>query len=112
MDEEQRLFKLSAVLSMAHTFPRGSELFLPRNRTWNGDTMCAVLYVADEDDPDDAPWAQALGLSWALSIADVQDIIENASQQAPHINTDRLVQAVQYYVDHDAFIALNHLLSS
>ncbi len=112
MDEEQTLFKLSAVLGMTHTFPRGSELFLPPHRPWNGDTTCAVVYVEDEDDPDDVPFAQAHGLSWAFSITDVQDIIENARQQDPNIDTERLVQAVQFYFDHDAFIDLNHLASS
>jgi len=79
-------------------------LFLPRGRIWTGDTEGAVLDTEDAENPDDPPFAGTHGLSCALGVSEIQDIVGNAKQQDPDAGMAKLLQAFQFYHDSDAFI--------
>jgi len=74
---------------------------------WSGDTKCMVLDPEETDNPDDDPVAaKANGLKYALTISDVQSIVENIHAQRERIEMDVLINALKYYYDNDAFITL------
>jgi hypothetical protein len=69
---------------------------------WQVETECAVL---PDSDIDGVPAvAQQNGLSYALGIAAVQDVVENAREQNVNVSLAQLLQAFLFYYDHDAFM--------
>jgi hypothetical protein len=81
-------------------------LFLPEDEEWELQTTCAVLDPDDvEEDADEAPrYAIDNKLVYALSIHDIQGIVENAYGQKSDCNIKDLLEAFLYYFDNDAFI--------
>jgi len=80
-------------------------LYLPMEEVWRLETRCMVL---DQSDVDGIPEVvKRHGLSFALEIPTVRDIVANAIQQRPNVSLEQLLQAFLFYYDHDAFIAFD-----
>ncbi len=81
-------------------------LFLPEDEEWEIQTKCVILDPDDvEDDADEAPrYAINNNLIYALSIQDIQGIVENAYEQKSNCDVKDLLEAFLYYFDNDAFI--------
>ncbi|HIF9521374.1 TPA: DUF7716 domain-containing protein [Photobacterium damselae] len=76
--------------------------------TWSEDMKCMVLAPEGTDDPDDAPnVAKANGLKYALTISNVQDIVENANAQKKNVEQKALIDAIKYYYDNGAVKTLS-----
>jgi len=103
--EIRELASLGDVLGSPGRYPWDGSLFLPRDEVWTLQSKCAV--IRDEItiyESDEHPFANEQGLSLALGVASVQDIVENAKQQLPEANPEQLLSAFLYYYDNDAFI--------
>jgi hypothetical protein len=89
----------------------GEWVFLPRDRsTW---TLESDVYALDlkeippdvDDDEADLPdEAIAKGLRTVLTVEDFEDVVSNALQQKPNAGDEELFLALQYYLDHDAYL--------
>lgn len=80
-------------------------LYLPMDEVWQLQTRCAVLAKSDSDGVPDL--AQQHGLSYALEMASVQEIVVNARGQLGEPTVDQLFEAFLFYYDHDAFITFD-----
>jgi hypothetical protein len=96
------LTTLGEVLGNDSRFNCGHFLYLPMDDVWELETRCAVLAWSDLDGVPDL--AQQSGLSYALGIAAVQDVIANAREQIASVSLAQLLEAFLFYYDHDAFI--------
>lgn len=104
---ESTLLKLGDVLRTADTLPSDHALYLPAKEEWDKDSPSAVLHPDDADDAEDEPtFAKIHGLKYALDVATLQDIVANAKDQQRDIDLPGLLQALRYYYENDAFIAL------
>jgi hypothetical protein len=108
-NESLHFMKLAYILEHADTIPWNLALYLPENCEWDLNTEASVLDPNDcADDQEDPPFAMANGLVYALSIQDVQSVVENARQQLSRIHLDDLLRALEYYFHHDAFVRFDH----
>lgn len=98
--------KLSYILENINDFKWSDALFLPKEEVWELDTEGLIWDLDDvEDESDEVPKvAMDLGLIYALSIQDIQDIVYNAKQQKENVSADDLLEAYLYYYDNDAYI--------
>ena len=97
---------LSSVLEQVESLPWDFALYLPK-QPWGLETPALILDPDDcEDDQEEPAEARARGFRYALGVQDVKGVVENARQQRPAIDTPGLLQAMQYYYDHDAYAAL------
>jgi hypothetical protein len=60
--------------------------------------------VEDPDSDDDPEFAVRHGLKYALTVSTTQDIVDNTKQQKVQPSVADLLQAFNYYYEHDAFI--------
>ncbi|MEW4571523.1 hypothetical protein AB1L88_26930, partial [Tautonia sp. JC769] len=96
---------LREVLETVDASPDDAALFLPPNDVWSLDTPCAVLEVDPYDDSESPPpFAQQHGLSYALNVPQVQDIVSNVRQQVAAPSPEQVLAAFLFYYDRDAFI--------
>ena len=51
----EKLLKLANVLICADDYPWDDSLFLPKDKDWELDTLCAVLNMDDLEDEEDVP---------------------------------------------------------
>lgn len=100
---------LRDVLWLLHNvgaLPAALIAYFPRGRLEL--TSPALLFSGDDLRPDeDVPVeAEHRGLRRSLGIPAVQDVLQNLELQAAGAGTDIQLQALNYYLDHDAFISL------
>jgi hypothetical protein len=88
-------------------------VFLPEEDPWRVDSPCLVLKSdevspEEEDQPDAGvpEVAKQLGMMQALTVADVQDVIENCNDQLENASDEVLFEAFIYYYDNDSYIDL------
>ncbi|WP_305845492.1 DUF7716 domain-containing protein [Photobacterium leiognathi] len=103
------LITLAKVLLNVDDLPWEYALYIPKvDIAWAKDMKCMILDPEETDDPDDDPdVAKSNGLKYALTISDVQDVVENVKTQDPSCDIDILIRALKYYYDNDAFINLD-----
>jgi hypothetical protein len=116
MKELDKIYTLTEVLTSTEEFPWDSTLFIDKNRNWHGQSRCAVIRIDideidsdDEDAADNPEFARQHDLTYALNMADVQDIVINAKQQDPNVDEETLLKAFLYYHNNDAFMDLGRL---
>lgn len=104
-----KILKLRNVLLYSEKFEWSDALFLIRDSMWTLNSECTVLDPDDvEDDADEEPkFAAENNMKYALSMQDLQSIVDNAYQQNPNCTENDLLQAFLYYYDHDAFITFD-----
>ena len=99
------LRRLTEVLSEVEELPWNHALYLPFNSKWALDTQCAILDPDDcSDDEENPPLAIQHGLSYALTVQQLQGIRANAAAQLSTLSEEDLLTALLYYYDNDAFI--------
>lgn len=99
-----QVIKLRDVLRAPEEFSWADSLFVAK-QAWELDSDCAVLNLDDIADDEDEPiFAMEHGLAYALSVADVQDVVRNATAQKPECSIEDRLAALIYYREHDAFI--------
>jgi len=104
---ETDLQKLFDVINNIDALPWDHALFLPKEKPWDENAPCLILDPNDSEQPEDDPeTAKQFGLSYALGVQDVQDVVENAREQSPVVNTRELINALNFYYANDAFIEL------
>ena len=69
----------------------------------------AMIFDSRELDPADdyPPEAGALGLRTVVGAPSIQDVLSNLSQQRPDPDIQKKLEALNYYLTHDAFISLS-----
>ena len=94
------------VLSSADKLLWSDALYLPANQEWTLDTSAIVWDPNDieNDDLDEPAIAIENNMKYVLSIADIQDIINNLRQQKNSTSMVELFDAFLYYCDNDAYI--------
>lgn len=106
------LYKLSQVLESAEKFPDASDLFLPKAEQLSPNTKCAVLLEDPEEfdfTEETLLFAEQNSLTYNIGIQIVQDVVSNARMQKVDVNAEELVQALEYYLDNDAFYDFGNL---
>jgi hypothetical protein len=99
--------RLAEVLDRIETLPWGHAIYLDTQRPWTEESRVAVLDPNDVEDPDsddDPEFAVRHGLKYALTVSITQDIVDNTKQQKVQPSVVDLLQAFNYYYEHDAFI--------
>ncbi len=98
------------VLSNIDELPWQYALFIPKeNPNWLPDMPAMVLDPDETDDPDDDPEeAKNNGLTYALTMSSVKQVVENLQAQTEKANLDIQINALRYYFDNDAFITLTN----
>ena len=91
---------LRTILDNIQSYPWDATLYLKGQHRWTPETFGVVL------SPDRNP-AEEDEFQHALSLQQVQDVIENAKNQKPDVDTEQLVEALNYYFRNDAFINLS-----
>jgi len=68
----------------------------------------AMIFDSRELDPDEdyPPEASALELRTVVGGPSIQDVLSNLSQQRPNPDIEKMLDALNYYLEHDAFISL------
>jgi hypothetical protein len=94
--------KLADVLAEVHSAPLTHALFVKGARPWKIDSPCQLQDTSIADFDEGALARE--GFRYVLGVADVQDIVLNATEQKPSVSAADLVRAFNYYVDNDAFI--------
>ncbi|KAB8333704.1 hypothetical protein SD80_012285 [Scytonema tolypothrichoides VB-61278] len=96
---------LSYIYEHIQELPWDYALYIEGNPPWVETTRCAVLDPDDVGDYEETPqFAVANLLRYALSIADIQDIYDNARIQLGTVSIETFIQALNYYFLNDAFI--------
>jgi len=101
---------LGGVLESPDAYPWDGALFLPADEDWCSSTGCAV--IRDEItlyESDNHPFAVEQGMSLALDVATVQDIVQNARMQLSQPSMEQLLSAFLYYYENDAFIEFDRV---
>lgn len=104
----EMLTTLANVLLEVDELPWEYALYIPESSpSWLQDMSVMVLDPEHTDDPDDDPdEAKKNGLRYALTIGNLQDVVENARAQDASVDLDVLTKALKYYCDNDAFVTL------
>lgn len=80
-------------------------LYIRQRPPWTVDTLGAVLNPDDSEEDEEVPaFARQHELSYVVPIATVQDIVQNARLQLFVPDITDLIEALNYYYEHDAFI--------
>lgn len=101
--------KLGQIWREMDDLPWNAEVYFPSGQL-SVFTQCLVLREdLDELDPDeDVPRAaRDAGMSVSLAIADLRSIRNNLRLQQREPDDALLVEALEYYLDNDAFIELD-----
>ena len=97
---------LGDVLGHIDAVPWDHPLYFDGTRPWTADAPCMILDPDDVADPeaDDPLPAKQHGLHYALLVTHAQDVVMYAREQRPDATADDLLQAFNYYHQHDAFL--------
>jgi len=98
------MLTLGQVLNNSADFDSRHFLYLPMDEIWELGTTCSVL--AQSEECGVPATAKENGLSYALGIAEIQDIVANVKLQTADVSASQLLEAFLFYYDHDAYIDL------
>jgi hypothetical protein len=102
IEDMEGKFKLSQILGSAEQMPWNEALFLPADRKLSLESPCILWNLDDDENPQ---IAVENNLTYALGMADVQDIVANAKAQVAECTLGQLFDAFSYYMKNDAFIS-------
>ncbi len=100
----ENLATLSRILQSPEIYPWDEAVYLPKDNEWALTSSCAVWNPDDCDEGDQPEIAKLNGLTYALGVSAIQDIVANARQQKPDCNLDDLLKAFLFYYQNDAYI--------
>ncbi len=100
-----RVETIASMLSRADELRWNHALFVKRGEEWTADTPCAVLDPNDSPGPDQDPdFAVLNDLTYALDVQAVKSVLNNIALPNPGVDLDRLVAALRFYYENDAFL--------
>ncbi len=105
---EAELVTIREVLSNAENLKWSDALFLSDAEEWTLDSR-GIIWDPDDVESDEAEVpeiAERNGLYCSMNISTIQEIVENAKQQAGNCSVEILFEAFLYYWDQDAFLSL------
>jgi hypothetical protein len=106
MNDTTQIVTLSYIYEHIQELPWNYALYIEGNSSWVETTRCAVLDPDDVEDDEEVPqFVTANLLRYALSMADVQDIYDNAEIQLGTVAMGKFIQALNYYFVNDAFMS-------
>lgn len=98
---------LSDILAKAADLPWDHHVYLHEGAPFAPSTRALVLNDDDEyerDDEGEPLYATSLGMKYCLTVQNLQDIVSNLNQQISNPDSKALVAALEYYVEHDAYV--------
>jgi hypothetical protein len=100
---------LAQVLWSINDLPWDYALYIPiADTSWTEDMKCMVLDPETTNNPDDDPdEAKSNGLKYALTIGEVQDVVENIKAQKHNAEIGLIIKALNFFYENDAFIDLS-----
>jgi hypothetical protein len=102
----RELIELRNILLNPFEFNWEDSLFLSRSEDWTLSSKCYLFNLDDLEDDEELPkFALENDFKYMFSIADVQDIVNNAQQQLIVCSEKNLLDAFYYYYKNDAFIS-------
>jgi len=100
-----RVETIASMLLRADELRWNHALFVKRGEEWTADTPCAVLDPNDSPGPDEDPELAVLNdLTYALDVQAVKSVLKNVTLARPGVGIDRLVAALHFYYENDAFL--------
>ena len=99
--------KLSAVLNKIENIPWNFTLYALKQKPLASDSKCIVL-DEEKSDQETLTSIKKKGFLWTLNIQTVQEIISNLKQQLPEAGLAKMIEAVKFYLDNDAFIEVKN----
>ena len=99
---------LNDAISTSEELPWDHWICGPVPARWEADTLIGVIDLDDTDlDADDQPIEfQAEGLKRWLTVSSFQDVFRNLREQVNSPTPQDCLTALEYYYEHDAFIAM------
>lgn len=80
-------------------------IFLSKDKDWSLNSLYYLFNLEDLEEGEEIPqFVINNNLDYVLSIADLQDIVDNSYQQHPQCSESELFDAFLYYYKNDAFI--------
>ncbi len=102
-----RIGELGDILNQVETIPTAVRvsraLFVSKTRLEPYD-VAAILSCEEDFEEDDIKLLQRFGLVYLLELGLVHSIVEHAKWKRPNASAQDLVNAVDYYLDNDAFM--------
>ncbi len=96
---------LAEALQSAPSLPWRDALYLPVETPWELSTPAVICNPDDLlDKTTNTEAVSATGMRYALSITDVQDIVDYARKQRPDCSLEDLLKAFIFYFERDALI--------
>ena len=89
---------LEEILKFAEEYPWNNDLYLEDMNNLSLITRAKVL--SEEDSENEKSF------KYCLSISSLQDIVNNLKQQTESPNTTQALEALEYYLNNDAFITI------
>lgn len=107
--KRSRTLSLREVLQRVDELPWNNAVYLPRNVSWDLETVAIVWDPDDvDDDSDEEPaYPGSLGMRYVLGVRDVQGIVSNLLQQRGECSIEDKLRAFLFYCDNAAFIELD-----
>ncbi len=101
----ENLIELRDVLLNSADLSWDESLFLPEDKNWSLNSKGYLINLDNLEDDEETPqFAIDNNLIYVLSVADIQDIVDNAKQQRSESSESDLFEAFLYYYKNDAFI--------
>lgn len=101
---------LENLLDQVESLKWNLETYIASVQCFDGSTLLIIIDDDEEnerDENDNAAYATSKGYDLFLSISDLQSIKSNLLEQNPNFKLSELINAVNYYFDNDAFVAIN-----
>ncbi len=97
---------LSDVLMVVDPAEGQYMLYAPRGAiSLEADMECAIILMLHEDEDDFSPdYAVKHNLAPACDVRTMQNVIEVALEENPETTSNDWIQALNYYLDNDAFM--------
>jgi hypothetical protein len=103
--------KLGDVLAAVDSLPIGGHLYVKGVYPWNSATSAWILEVEDEEFGQDmeTEFSKQQGLKYVFPVVDLFQIVGYAEQQVSKPTVNQLVESLNYYYKHDAFLELSKI---
>jgi len=82
------------------------DVYLPKNRDkLEINTPCLLVRYEDEESLEDEKYIDSI-YTYSLQIEDVKSIVENLNEQIKDPTMDQILEAIEFYIENDAFIEI------
>jgi hypothetical protein len=101
----EKVITLSEVFETADHLPWNEALYLPIGKRWTLKSPAVVCSPDACEEGQEVPEiARQNGLTYAVGVSAMQDIVANATAQRPSCSLEELLDAFLFYYTNDAFV--------